>query len=154
MNVVTSRQFDSASYRNRFFYPATSFKYKNHIVIFKAVEILYKKGITDFTIALTLTEGNLPKECKKLYEQYRNNFELIGLITHENVMAEYCRSVLVFPSYIETIGLPLLEARCCNTPIIAADECFSKEILRGYDKMALFKWNDAVALEGLMERFL
>ena len=51
----------------------------------------------------------------------------VGMMSREDLFAQYARSVLVFPSYIETIGLPLLEARSVGAPILAAD-CFMPEM--------------------------
>ena len=58
----------------------------------------------------------------------------------------YARSILVFPSYVETFGLPLLEARKSGTYILASDCSFSREILEGYEKALFFGETDYVQL--------
>ena len=50
------------------------------------------------------------------------------------MFAQYARSVLVFPSYIETIGLPLLEARSVGAPILAADCLYARDGVEDYEK--------------------
>jgi len=50
----------------------------------------------------------------------------------------YTKSVLIFPSYIETFGLPILEAKLSRCPIVAADTAFAREILCRYKIVKFF----------------
>ena len=61
-------------------------------------------------------------------------FSSISLI----VLQTASEKTLVFPSYIESYGLPLAEARKCGALILASDTPFSKEILRGYKNAYFF----------------
>lgn len=70
------------------------------------------------------------------------------------VMKEYTRSVLLFPSYIETFGLPLLEARMSGSPILASDCPFSHEILDDYDGVSYFDPFRPEELAALMKQCL
>lgn len=137
-----------------FFYPANPLLYKNHLIIFKAVEILVNSGITAFRIKFTLDHQTLPKSCRELYRQYKQYFILTGKIDYEKVLKEYCQSILLFPSYIETFGLPLLEARSSDTPIIASDCKFCHEILDGYKKAHFFPPSEAKILADCMKEFI
>lgn len=148
------KQFNMKNFHKRFFYPATGLIYKNHIVIFKAVELLNEKGINDFKVVLTLTEDTMPKNCRGLYKKLKDNFELKGLLKYEQVVNEYCESVLLFPSFVETFGLPLLEAKILSGPVIASNEKFSHEILDGYEKGDFFSWDAPQELAALMEIYL
>ena len=49
---------------------------------------------------------------------------------------------LVFPSYIETYGLPLIEAASLGVPIIAADLPYAREVLEGYDGVTFVSHDD------------
>jgi glycosyltransferase involved in cell wall biosynthesis len=62
----------------------------------------------------------------------------IGKITLDEVYDYYSKSILIFPSYIETFGLPMLEAKMHGSPILASDCAFSHEILDGYDRAKFF----------------
>lgn len=124
---------------NHFFYPTSDYIYKNNNLIKEAATILKNKGISDFKVELTI-EGN-----------DENNIYHIGKISREEVFEKYTNSVLIFPSYIETFGLPLLEAKNCNTIILASDCPFSHEILDDYDKVYFFNPFDAKELANLME---
>lgn len=154
VDLPVNKYFDIKKYQNRFFYPATGFGYKNHIAIYKAVQVLKKKGITNFKVALTLTEENLPGECRILHEELKDNFELLGTLEYEQVIEEYCKSVVLFPSYIETVGLPLIEAYTCGCYIVAADEPFSREILGEYGKVKFFLYSDFEKLANIMRGFV
>ena len=74
-------------------------------------------------------------------------------MSREDLFAQYARSVLVFPSYIETIGLPLLEARSVGAPILAADCLYARDGVGDYEKAEFFEAFDAKKLSEMMERF-
>ena len=122
-----------------FFYPASGALYKNHIIIYKAVDILKGKNINNFEILLTINGKNT------------DNIKYLGKIERNVVINEYHNSILLFPSYIETFGLPLLEARECNSTIIASNTEFSHEILDNYDKAVFFNPFNSSELAEIME---
>lgn len=129
---------------NLFFYPASANKYKNHKIIIEAAKLLKKDNIDNYKIELTLTGKEnkhvlkLKKECKN----YNLPINFIGKLGYEKVMQKYSKSTLIFPSYIETFGLPLLEARTIGSPIIASDTPFSREIGEGYSNIKYFDYKD------------
>ena len=65
---------------------------------------------------------------------------------------QYASSVLVFPSYIETIGLPLLEARSVGAPILAADCLYARDGVGDYERVKFFETFDSEALSRLMKQ--
>lgn len=130
-----------------FFYPASGFDYKNHKIIVDAVSILSRKNI-EFKVIFTL-DGNESKNIKKLYNIVKENnlpIEFIGNIQQDEVYKYYTKSILIFPSYIESFGLPLLEAKMHRSPIIASDCAFSHEILEDYEKAVFFNPFDSEEL--------
>lgn len=137
-----------------FFYPAAPVYYKNHFVILKACEKLKKLGISNYKVVFTFSghENVYARKIKKFIEKHRLQVELIGTIPREEVFKWYTKSVLVFPSFIETYGLPLLEARLCGTPIIASNTAFSQEILGEYPKAELFDPHKPDELFEIMKR--
>lgn len=133
-----------------FIYPAGNILYKNHQCIVDAVNILIKRGGRDIKVIFTEQEKNLPwltipRECE-------NCFEWRGMMKREELAELYKRSVLLFPSYIETYGLPLAEARMLGSTVIAADTPFAREILSGYEKALFFDPFDPGTLAELMEK--
>lgn len=131
-----------------FFYPASGLPYKNHRILIEAADILVRKGIVDFRVQLTLAgkENTGIAELQSLVETRGLPVDFLGTIPHEAVLERYTHSILVFPSYIETFGLPLLEARMIGAPVIASDCAFSREILEGYAQGTFFAPDDAEEL--------
>ena len=126
-----------------FFYPASSFLYKNHEVISKAISILNKNKVNNFQVDFTLDKSQLNIES--------NNVNYIGHKSREYIMKKYETDVLIFPSYIESFGLPLVEAAVKGDIILASDTNFSHELLKKYDNVYFFRYNDAKELSRLME---
>lgn len=129
-----------------FFYPASPYIYKNHQVIFDAIKILRKKGYFP-KIYLTLDPSDLGTKVS-------DAIECIGQQSKKQIRELYARTTLVFPSYIETVGLPLAEARAAGTWIIASDCPFSHEVLDGYSNCEYFDPFDATKLADCMERVM
>jgi len=108
------------------FYPATDLFYKNHNVLYEALRILKGKAQLYVTIP---SEGE--------------NVTSMGVLPFEQVCAMYYQcDALVFPSYIETFGLPLLEAAQTGMPIIAADIPYAREVLAEYNGVKFVPFND------------
>lgn len=119
------------------FYPAAYFKYKNHLQIIKAFaalkqEIKHVNAICYLTIKWT----DLSSEAIQLLNNHAlsSNFVFLGQLTLSEVYGYYAAvDVMLFPSYIETIGLPLIEAASFGLPIIAANEPYAQEVLKSYN---------------------
>lgn len=125
-----------------FFYPASKELYKNHACIYSAVELLKKKGIKDFSVILTL-DGNDTEHIK-----------YIGQIPREEVLQYLQQGTLVFPSYIETVGLPMLESRSVGGMVLASNCAFSHEVLEGYENAYFFDPFNANELAEFMEMII
>ncbi len=153
VTVDVKRSFEpTADNLRRFIYPASPYSYKNHRVIFDALAILQNEGIKGIQVDFTLSgcENSLAARLKREAKSRGLPVRFIGSISREQVFEHYSNSVLIFPSYIETFGLPLLEARLHGTPIIASDCPFSREILSGYLLGSFFNPDDAKELAATM----
>lgn len=155
LNVSVKKLYTSDENNGKlFFYPASGLVYKNHEVIVKACKLLKDKGISDYKVIFTL-KGDENKHIRKLREIVTGEnlpVEFIGSIDIETVYEYYSKSILIFSSYIETFGLPMLEAKMHQAPIIASDCAFSHEILDGYDKVEFFDPFDPFDLERYLKR--
>lgn len=122
------------------FYPATGELFKNHLLILKAIKILHgehrvKNIKLDIKIIFTLDVNS-----NAHIDQYLNEnpdiiqyCEFTGPITYEKVKRLYDKcNIVIFPSYIESFGLPLLEAAILGKQIIAFNSSFAREVLDGY----------------------
>lgn len=139
-----------------FFYPSGSSYYKNHYLIVKACDRLVKKGYNNFTIIFTL-KGNETSHISNLYEEVKNKnlpIKFLGEIDREQVFDYYSSSILLFPSYIETFGLPLLEAKLHGSIILASKTPFSEDILSDYPNAKYFNPFNHEELVMLMEEIL
>ena len=87
---------------------------------------------------------------KRIVVDERLPIDFIGSIDIEAVYDYYSKSILIFPSYIETFGLPLLEARKHESPILASNCAFSHEVLEGYDRVKFFNPFESRELGDLM----
>lgn len=145
---------DTPENRRVFFYPAGPYDYKDHMLILKACAKLMSAGITDYKVIFTLTgqENKYARLLRKVAERGSLPVVFSGQMCREEVFSLYARSVLLFPSFIETFGLPLVEAKKAGAIVLAADMPFGREILNGYRNAAFFGMGDADGLFALMKR--
>ena len=73
-----------------------------------------------------------------------------GRLSRQEMGQMYKSTILVYPSYIETVGLPLIECAAFKGKIFAADLEYAHESLRGYDKCVFFDPQDEKGLEELL----
>ena len=131
----------------RFIYPATGVVYKNHIVLLKALRLLQEEewGLFDkVRLFFTLKEGDNRKvdKCVKRWG-LEDAVVLGGVMPFQELLACYKNmDALLFPSFIETVGLPLLEAAGCGMAIKAADLPYAHEVLHGYEGVSYVDYQD------------
>lgn len=134
-----------------FFYPARGEVYKNHHVILDACRRLAAEGITDYQVIFTMTleDGAC---ARRLYQEARGlPVAFVGTVPYERIWDHYSCSILLFPSYLETCGLPLLEAKLAGSRILASDLPFAHEALDGYPNARFFKHDDSAGLAEQMK---
>lgn len=147
---------DTSESRKTFFYPAGAGIYKNHEVIVEACKKLKNENIDDYKIVFSLNgnENYNITRIKSIIDNENLPIHFVGILTKDQVFDFYQKSILLFSSNIETIGLPLLEAMAFNTPIIVADCEYSRNILMSYDKVSFFKPQDSIDLKKILEEFI
>lgn len=120
---------DDQATSRRFFYPAAFEScYKNQKCIYDACELLRNEGRTDYQITLTLDESTYKA----------NEIVCCGRLNKDEMFSQYQKSTLLFPSYLETVGLPLVEAMSLGTVILAADCEYAHEVLDSYENAYYF----------------
>ena len=142
--------------KNSFLYPSFPRIFKNFEVICKAVEILENKNIENFKVYLTI-DGSENIYSKEIVEKYGRLkcIEFIGLQTRENLMKYYSKiETVIFPSKLETWGLPISEAKAFGKNIILADLEYAHETLGTYEKVMFFGPDDAEKLAEKMEMLI
>ncbi len=139
-----------------FFYPADSGYYKNHRIIIEACKLLSQDEKLNIRIVFTL-DGKETKHIRSLYSQVERlslPISFVGKLSREDVFSYYHRSILLFPSYIETVGLPLLEAKHNNCIILTSNCPFSHEALGEYSNAYYFDHTQASTLSALLNKFV
>lgn len=138
-----------------FFYPAGIIPYKSHMTIIYACKLLKQKGVSPHIIFTdTPNRNKLADKISSCVAKYGLDVNFVGFLPRSEVYEYYARSVLIFPSFIETDALPLEEGVASNCYILAADTPFSREILDNYPNCDFFSINDAVDLSSKIEKIL
>ena len=112
-------------------YVSLAHPHKNHKLLFDALEVLGKKDLL-INIAVTIDSSNkkLVSQLNYINNRYRINITNLGVISKNDVCSLYQESkCLIFPSYKETFGLPLIEAMEMGLDVIAPDLEYVYEII-------------------------
>lgn len=119
-----------------FIYPATPFEYKNHKIILDAVELLKNEEpeiAEKMKIMFTVPRDSQVAQSVSV-RRLGKIVNCIGSNPYEELLSYYKRcDALLFPSKIESFGLPLVEAALFGVPIIAADLPYAREVLENYE---------------------
>ena len=124
--------YDYGDNKKHFVYPAIPAKYKEHETLIRALSQIKNNG--DIVLHFTFLQDDYP-ELVELIDQLNltNNIVFEGRIKHQKLLSMLKSSKgLLYPSTIETLGLPLLEAAFLGLPIIAADVVYARQVLDNY----------------------
>lgn len=136
----------------RFFYPAYPRTFKNSEVALRAARLLERNGFHDFELWLTF-DGTVNKYASAVFKQFSNvrTVRWLGLLTRQKVFEKYADAdCLLFPSKLETWGLPITEFKSTGKPIIAADLAYAHETVGSYAQVAFFNPTDIRQLAEIM----
>lgn len=139
--------------RFHMFYPANTAIYKNHELLINALRYIkdYKPEIYNNLIIHFTFSGDLrinrTTELIGLAEKLQVIEHIIflpGKISYERILSFYksC-NLVVFPSYIESFPLPLIEAATFGLPILASDLDYAKEVIGGYKGAKFLDYKDS-----------
>ncbi|WP_406824408.1 glycosyltransferase [Pedobacter sp. KACC 23697] len=138
-----------------FFFPSFPRVFKNFEVILEAAALL-QKNRQDFKVIITL-DGKENKYSKMLYAKYSKyeSIDFIGKLDRNEVFVNYDNAdCLIFPSKLETWGLPISEFKPYNKPILLADLPYAHETVGRYEKVSFFNPDDADSLSVLMDKLI
>ena len=139
--------------KNSFIYPSFPRVFKNFEVICKASEILENKNIKNFKVYLTI-DGSENIYSKEIVEKYKKQecVKFIGLQSRKNLMNYYNKTeTVIFPSKIETWGLPVTEAKAFKKKLNLAGLPYARETLGNYEDVFFFNPDSAEELALKME---
>jgi len=134
------------------FFPANTTVYKNHELIINALKYIkdYKSEIYNNLIAHFTFDRNLSKNRNTVLISLIKNLQVNGHIkfegkmSYERVLSFYksC-DLMLFPSYIESFPLPLIEAASFGLPILVADLPYAREVIVDYEGVKFLDYKDA-----------
>lgn len=139
-----------------FVYAASPNSHKNFECLTEATRILHERGIQGFQVNITV-KGKENAYAKWLYKEWGHlsclNF--VGFMTRDQLFSFYAKShCLVFPSKVETWGLPITEFGVFNKPMLLADLPYAYETAAGSNRVAFFNQNNPLELAKLMESLI
>jgi len=114
-----------------FIYVSDGAAHKNHAVLFEAWGLLADQGVFP-KLALTLHPVRDVK-IRKMVDHYVADKGVdivdLGQMPHDRILSLYGRArALIFPSYAESFGIPLIEAGAAGLPILAAEMDFVRDV--------------------------
>lgn len=135
IDVESVQKIDVDENKKLLLYPATPLRYKNHIVVLKALSKIREENPKLFeTLKVVFT---VPSESEVALAVKKMNLDsvvsCIGSVSYEKLLSYYKSScALLFPSKIESFGMPLIEAAFFGINIVASELPYAKEVLENY----------------------
>lgn len=137
-----------------FLYPASPDCHKNFEDLCEAASILEKRlGAGAFKVVLTMDGSENPYAAwiRKNWGHVAS-IDFHGFMSKEDLYAHYGKAAcLVFPSRVETWGLPISEFKPSGKPMILADLPYAHESASGAAAVSFFDISDTEGLADRME---
>ena len=133
-------------------YPTFPRHFKNIELACEAAKLLQVRNKNiNVTITISGTENKYARYIFKSYGRLKNvNF--IGLQDKKELDQVYTKmDGVLFPSKLETWGLPLSEAMERKLYVLAADLPYAREVVGGYEDSAFFNSDDPAGLAAIMD---
>ena len=140
-----------------FLFPATANSHKNFECLCSATEVLYKrlkKGL--FEVYITV-KGDENAYGRWLYHKWGMNpaLNFTGFLNKQGLYTLYEQAdCLVFPSKIETWGLPITEFASYRKPMLLADLSYAHETASECEFVSFFDPNNFIQLADKMEKII
>lgn len=137
-----------------FVYVASGEPHKNHRRLVEAWCRLAEEGLFP-SLCLTLDGARFAGLCQEI-ELARQRYGLkivnVGGLSHQDVLALYKKvGALIYPSTFESFGLPLIEARQANLPVLASELDFVRDVL---DPEQAFDPESSISIARAVKRFV
>jgi glycosyltransferase involved in cell wall biosynthesis len=146
-----TRRGAEAAYR--FFYPAFPRTFKNAEVALAAAHLMEMSGFHNFELWLTF-DASVNRYAADIARRFSHvrSVRWLGLLPRQQVFARYAEAdCLLFPSKLETWGLPITEFKTTGKPILAADLAYAHETVGSYAQAAFFDPEKPEELARLMK---
>ena len=148
--ILPSQNKDSHDSRNKkqydFLYVASGESHKNHRQLILAWVVLAKKNQSPH-LCLTLDERRFPQLCSWISSRVKTQglqVTMTGNLSQSSVLNLYGQArALIYPSLLESFGLPILEAVAVGLPILAADTDYVRDVVH---PTAVFNPNSSLSI--------
>lgn len=142
--ILNAHEFD-------FLYVASGEPHKNHEALISAWGLLADENLYP-TLCLTLDDYTASALLSKFDFFEKLKIHNVGVLSHDDVLLLYKKSgALIFPSKLESLGLPLIEARRIGLPILAPELDYVRDVL---DPDEVFDPDSPVSIARAVKRFL
>ena len=136
-----------------FVYVGSGESHKNHRRLIDAWILLAQEGCHP-SLALTVDGAEFPDLCDWIEVQkqiHRLRIENKGALPPSRVADLYtCSGALIYPSTLESLGLPLIEARNAGLAVLAGELDYVRDVLNPEET---FDPNSAVSIARAVKRF-
>ncbi|MBE0153563.1 glycosyltransferase [Serratia sp. PL7] len=161
-NLICGKKKNTGDGRVRLIYPAVPRVFKNmealidaFIYIKNNAKDVYKKTeiLLTFDRGMTQYGDEIIKCCE---ENGLDNIKFIGYQSKADLNDKYSSVVdaLIFPSKLETWGLPISEAKMYGLPIIAINMDYAKETVGDYSAVTFFDSNCENSLANVIIKYV
>ena len=137
-----------------FVYVASGEHHKNHRTLIQAWCILAADGVFP-SLCLTIDKSKFAElnDCiEKNINRLGLNIKNIGSVAHKEALLLYRQSAaLIYPSKLESFGLPLIEARQADLPVLASELDYVRDIL---DPEEVFDPDSPISIARAVMRFM
>ena len=140
----------------RFIYAASPNSHKNFECLTEATALLEQRNLPSFEVSITVQgqENAYAKWLKNTWGQVKS-LRFAGFMNRTSLFQAYANAdALVFPSKVETWGLPITEFAAFNKPMLLADMPYAYETAAGAKKVAFFPADEPKALADQMEKLI
>ncbi|MHA7841141.1 MAG: glycosyltransferase, partial [Gammaproteobacteria bacterium] len=113
-----------------FIYPAADAPHKNHGNLIRAWCLLAKQGYFPHLCLTIEKDSALWRWIAAKVQAYQLKITTLGTVDHSMMIHYYEQSrALIYPSFVESYGLPLLESQDLKLPIVAAETDYVYEVV-------------------------
>lgn len=140
----------------RFFYPAYPRSFKNIELLLKAARTLEQCGADGFEVWLTI-DGSENQYASNLRSEYRDlrSVSWLGIMPRDRVLLLYAKAdCLLFPSRLETWGMPISEFQQTGKPMLVIDLPYAQETVGTYDSVRFFPPGNPQVLADTMKSLI
>lgn len=137
-----------------FVYVASGEPHKNHRRLVEAWGLLAEEGLFP-SLCLTLDEARFAGLCRAIEvmrQQYGLKLKNASELSHQDILALYGKAgAAIYPSTLESFGLPLIEARQAGLPVLAPELDYVRDVL---DPEQTFDPESSTSIARAVKRFM